>query len=115
MIHGTYTICNHFAHVLIDTSVSHTFTLNLKVLLEKLNSVLFVFTPGSRTLLEEVIYKSCIINIIDRKYSVDLIEIDTRDFDVILEMDWLAAYYATVDYFHKKLVFNPNNKELFTN
>lgn len=76
--------------------------------------VLFVSTSRNRTLLGEYIYRDCIINIADRKLSVDLIEIDTGDFDVILGMNWLAAYHATVDCLHKKLIFNPPNEEPFT-
>ena len=39
--------------------------------------------------------------------SRGLIEIHSlmRDFDVILEMDWLASYHATVDCFSKEVIF----------
>ena len=37
--------------------------------------------------------------------KADLIPLDIRDFDVILGMDWLANYRATVDCFRKEVTF----------
>lgn len=54
---------------------------------ENLDSVLFVSTPGNETLLGEVIYKSCNVEIAGRKLSINLIVIDMRDFDIILRMN----------------------------
>lgn len=76
-----YTICKHLTHVLIDTGTSHPFVLHaftqyLNVLPECLNSVLLESTPGNGTLLEDIIYKSCIIEMTCRKLSVDLITLN---------------------------------------
>lgn len=92
MIQGTYTICYHLLHILIDTCASHsfvscTFTQKLNVSPKILNFMLFVSTPESRTLLGNVIYKACIIDIVGRKLCVDAIEIDTADFNVILRIN----------------------------
>lgn len=59
----------------------------MNVLPENLDSVLFVSTPGNETLLGEVIYKSCNVEIAGRKLSINLIVIDMRDFDIILRMN----------------------------
>lgn len=59
----------------------------MNVLHENLDSVLFVSTPGNETLLGEVIYKSCNVEIAGRKLSINLIVIDMRDFDIILRMN----------------------------
>ena len=32
---------------------------------------------------------------------------DMYDYDVILGINWLAAYHASVDYFRKEVVFRP--------
>lgn len=59
----------------------------MNVLPENLDSVLFVSTSGNETLLGEVIYKSCNVEIAGRKLSINLIVIDMRDFDIILRMN----------------------------
>lgn len=92
VVQGMYTICNHLVHVLIDTGTSHSFVSyifasKLDVSPEKLDFVLFISTLGSRTLLGEVVYRACVIDIADRKLSVNLIETDTKNFNVILEMN----------------------------
>ena len=115
-----YNICDHVAHVLFDTGashsfVSHAFASKINVSPDKLESLLFVSTAGGETLLGEAIYRACAVEIANRKLSVDLIGLDTGDFDVILGMNWLAAYHATIDCFNKKVVFNPPNEEPFTN
>ena len=37
--------------------------------------------------------------------SVNLIVLDVHDFDIILGMDWLEAYHATMDCFAKTIIF----------
>ena len=38
--------------------------------------------------------------------SVDLVLLDLQDFDVILGMDWLASYHASIDCFGKRVIFS---------
>ena len=38
---------------------------------------------------------------------MDLIELLTTDFDMILGMDWLAKYGATIDCRRKMVIFEP--------
>lgn len=81
VIQSMYTICRHLTHILIDISalhsfVSHVFIQYLNILYERLNSVLLVSTPRNRTLLKNAIYKSCIIKIVGRELSIDLIALD---------------------------------------
>lgn len=54
---------------------------------ESFDFVMFVSILGNETLLGNVIYKTCIIKIVCRKLSVDLITLDMRDFYVILGMN----------------------------
>lgn len=42
-----------------------------------------------------------------------LILSDMKNFDVILGMDWLAAYHVSVDYFHKTVNFMPLDQPSF--
>ena len=49
--------------------------------------------------------KSCVIQIEDKEMLVDLILMDMYYYDIILGIDWLAAYHASVDCFGKEVVF----------
>lgn len=92
VIQGAYIICKHLAHILIDTGssnsfISHVFTQCLNIPPKHFDSILLVSAPTNETFLGNVIYKSYIIEIVDRELSVDLIELDTRYFDVILRIN----------------------------
>ena len=55
-----------------------------------------------------VVFISCpdvTVSIDDQEMMIDLLVLDMRDFDVILGMDWLASYHATVDCFSKEVIF----------
>ncbi|RVW14025.1 Transposon Ty3-I Gag-Pol polyprotein [Vitis vinifera] len=47
--------------------------------------------------------RNCIVMIGYREMPVDLVLLDLQDFDVILGMDWLASYHASVDCFEKRV------------
>ncbi|XP_017972518.1 PREDICTED: uncharacterized protein LOC18507117 [Theobroma cacao] len=46
------------------------------------------------------------VRVKDKDTLVNLVVLDTLDFDVILGMDWLAPYHASVDCFHKLVKFD---------
>ena len=48
-----------------------------------------------------------------RELSVDLIELDMEDFDMILGMDWLVRYGDTIDCKKKMLTFEPEGEDPF--
>ncbi|RVW40482.1 Transposon Ty3-G Gag-Pol polyprotein [Vitis vinifera] len=50
--------------------------------------------------------RNCIVMIGYREMPVDLVLLDLQDFDVILGMDWLASYHASVDCFEKRVTFS---------
>ena len=41
-----------------------------------------------------------------REMPVDLVLLNLQDFDVILRMDWLASYHASIDCFRKMVIFS---------
>ena len=54
----------------------------------------------------EVVFRSCVINIVGRELFADLILLHMRDFDVILGIDWLSTYHAIVECFEKRVIFH---------
>ena len=94
---------NSWSHILIDTRVSHSFialsfALALGLEIELLDSILLLGTLiRGRTTLRRV-YRSCEVEIANRRFVFDFIVLDMMSFDVILGMDWLTDYQATIDY-----------------
>ena len=60
-----------------------------------------------------LVLKSCIICIEGRELLADLVLLDMHDFDVILGMDWLASYHASVHCIEKEVVFRPSGESEF--
>ena len=80
---------------------------------ELLDFELSVSTPVGDTLMINLVIKSCIICIEGRELLADLVLLDMHDFDVILGMDWLASYHASVHCFEKEVVFRPPGESEF--
>lgn len=74
--------------------------------LDKLDDAFLVATPMGESLLVEYVYRSCEVFVAGRDTLVDLTILDMINFDVILGMDWLASYHATLDCHHKVLKFD---------
>ncbi|WRX29415.1 hypothetical protein QQP08_021902 [Theobroma cacao] len=67
---------------------------------------LVVFTPLKEVFVAEWEYESCVARVKDKDTSVNLVVLDTLDFDVILGMDWLSPCHANVDCYHKLIRFD---------
>jgi hypothetical protein len=80
---------------------------------EPLEYELSVSTPLGDTLMSNLVLKSCMFCIEGRELSADLVLLEMHDFDVILGMNWLAAYHASVDCFEKEVVFRPPGESEF--
>ena len=110
VVTGTIPIFSHTARVLIDPGSTHSFVSCAYMkyadcVLELLDFELSVSTPLGKTMVAEFICKSCVIKIGGNELLADLILLEIQEFDVILGMDWLAAYHANVDCYKKEVVF----------
>ena len=63
-----------------------------------------VTSPLGHSVNVKRVYKKCLIVIHDRKFSVDLISLPFRAYDLILGIDWLSKYWAIVDCDKKSVV-----------
>ena len=69
-------------------------------------------TPLSEELETNVFFPSCSMLVEGKELPTDLVLLDVIGFDVILEMDWLAQYYATMDCHAKEVIFRiPDENE----
>ncbi|KAM6554153.1 hypothetical protein CsatB_014915 [Cannabis sativa] len=105
---GQLSVAGTLLIVLIDSGATHSYISSR--IIEKLNRPSDVLSRGFRTLLltgELVIssrwVRSLPVFVRGRELSVDMIELKLEDFDVILGMDWLAIYNATIDCKRKML------------
>ncbi|XP_020524745.1 uncharacterized protein LOC110007553 [Amborella trichopoda] len=110
VIRGTLSICGVRAKALIDPCSSHSFVAphfacHLTVTPTCLNYTLTVSTLVGDSLETDRVFRQCGINIDGCDLPVDLILLDIQDFDVILGMDWLYTYHATVNCHEKMVTF----------
>ena len=110
-IRGTLSVCDHKAHVLIDSGSTHSFIsehfacrLNLKF--EPLEYILHVNTPMRESQRTELICRGCEIKVGDSVMLADLIRLNIHGFDVILGMDWLATNRVSLDCYTKIVTFS---------
>lgn len=71
-----------------------------------LDYVLHIYTPLRKSLLIDLVIKSCAIMIGNLELPTNLILLDMEEFDVILRIYWFAAYHAMTHCYSKKIVFH---------
>ncbi|RVX02251.1 hypothetical protein CK203_028319 [Vitis vinifera] len=111
VVTGTLRIHTLFARALIDPGstysfVSVSFAGLLGLSIDNMNFDLFVANPLGDSVVVNKIISDCYVTIGYREMTVDLVLLDLQDFDVILGMDWLASYHASVDCFGKRVTFS---------
>ncbi|XP_028083946.1 uncharacterized protein LOC114285136 [Camellia sinensis] len=94
--------------------VLKTFASNLNRPMDPLNCVLCVSSPSGGSMICASIYPTCEILIGDVHLYANLISVDMDHFDIILGMDWLSKYHATIDCMSKQVVFRPLGQHEFT-
>lgn len=108
LLQGTFLIYNSLARVLIDSGTSHSFisssfvhALGLKT--ELLDFFLCVENlVGGKVLLDRVC-QACDLVIADHLFSFDFVVLEMDVFDVILGIDWLSTFRATIDCFRRRV------------
>ncbi|KAH0773630.1 hypothetical protein KY290_010767 [Solanum tuberosum] len=89
-------------YALLDPGATLSFVtplvaMKFEILPEELVEPFSVSTPVGDSVVAKRVYRSCPISLSHKVTLVDLIELDMLDFDVILGIDWLHAYYASID------------------
>jgi hypothetical protein len=110
VVSGTLVITNQHAQVLFDSGsthsfISHGFARRLNIIPETLDFELSVDTPSGHVMCTDKVYKSCNVLVSGRELEANLVLLDMYEFDVILGMDWLSTFHASIDCFGKKVVF----------
>nr|CAN77636.1 hypothetical protein VITISV_013880 [Vitis vinifera] len=67
---------------------------------------LVVATPMGVSVMTSKMLRDCLVMIGYREMPVDLVLLDLQDFDVILGMNWLTSYHASINCFGKMVIFS---------
>ena len=89
-------------HALIDPGSTHSYVciehvFDKMTAVEQLSYDMHVTSPLGHSVNVNRVYKNYPIIIHDREFSVDLITLPFREFDLILGMDWLSKHRAIID------------------
>ncbi|EOY08583.1 Uncharacterized protein TCM_023267 [Theobroma cacao] len=111
VVSSTFSICDMNARVLFNPGFTHSFVSPCfaprlgkeRVMKEE---QLVVSTPLREVFVAKWEYRSCVVRVEQKDTLVNLVQLDTLDFDVILGMDWLSPYHASMDCYHKLIRFD---------
>ena len=118
MVIGIIFVSGIYASILFNSDVTHSsistiFIRQHDIVCEPMKIKLYIETPVGDILSIEIMCKSCSIRIKERKLPIDLVVLDMHDFDVILGMDWLATYHASMDCHEKRVNFQISRELTF--
>ncbi|GJY20257.1 putative reverse transcriptase domain-containing protein [Tanacetum coccineum] len=107
---GALFIFGRAVFVLFDTGATHSvistkFASCLTMTPVPLDHVLCISTPMKDSARITHVYRDLPLQFNDRIRSVNALLLDMCEFDIILGMDWLSAYHATIDCHSRRVIF----------
>ena len=63
-------------------------------------------TPLGHSIVDNIMFRGCLMMTSYMELLVDLVLLDLQDNDVILEMDWLVSFYISINYFGKRVTIH---------
>ena len=100
MVKGTLLVNGNSSKILFDSGSTHSFISNIFVkslechCLETIDDEFWVRTPMGADVRITHIILSLEVNLTERCLAAKVYILGMKDFDVILEMDWLKTHYA---------------------
>ena len=88
-----------------DSFISSGFVRKINIVPVPLTDEILVFIPNGNNMVINMVCPSCTFNISGHDLVSNLLVLEMKEFDIILEMDWLASYHAIVDCFQKEVIF----------
>ncbi|XP_072953280.1 uncharacterized protein [Typha angustifolia] len=111
---GTMTLFAHTARIFFDPGATNSFISTslleyADVASGPLVEPLMIATPLGDFLEVRHVYRSCTLTFDEWDFKVDLLPLEMHDFDLILGMDWLAAYHASINCYSKEVILQLND------
>nr|GEW36738.1 hypothetical protein [Tanacetum cinerariifolium] len=117
IVTGTFLFNNCYASMLFDSGVdmsfmSTTFSALLDVGPSTLDTSYAVELADGRIYKMNIILRGCTLRLLGHLFNIDLMPIELGSFDVIIGIDWLAKYNASI-ICDEKVVFIPYGDEVY--
>ncbi|XP_052206825.1 uncharacterized protein LOC127811157 [Diospyros lotus] len=102
VVQGTLFILDTLVHALIDLGSTHSFmsyalAKSLGVETKPMEFSIVISTPMGKSARSSKVLEGCEISLSDAQFQVDLILLEVYDFNIILRMDFLFRYDASID------------------
>ncbi|KAL5546618.1 hypothetical protein UlMin_006305 [Ulmus minor] len=118
VVTGQLTVANRCANVLFDSGATHSFTSTMFANCvnrgkDKINQMFRTILPPGDVMLSNYWLRAVPIVIAGRELSMDLVILDMFDYDVIIGMDFLTKYEATINCKARTVTFKPTGEAPF--
>ena len=118
MVTDIISILDHDAYTLVDLGATHSFASRpfldcLQIETQPLEGRMKVSLLAGDPLVSDRVVKDSRVLIGGQEFPADLVALDMRDFDVVLDMDLLSRHRATLDYYKKEVrLYRPEKLEV---
>ncbi|XP_074559874.1 uncharacterized protein LOC141815910, partial [Curcuma longa] len=118
VVTGQIFIYSQYANALFDTGATHSFisisyAKKIKIPLQVLDEKFLTTLPSGEVMASTHMLRAVPIGIAERELYCDLIVLDMQDYDVILGMDFLTKYGASIECRKRRVVFQPEAESMF--
>ena len=112
-------VANIDLHVLFDYGVTHLFIFTVHAnRLDRAKKVIArtfrTSLPSGDVLISTHWFRAIPVRVSKRELYMNLIILDMYDYDVILGMDFLSKYNATIKFRHRMVTFKPSDNNEFS-
>ena len=115
MVTSIIYILDHGAYTLVDPGATHSFASKpfldrFQIETHPLKGRMRVSLPVGDLLVSDRVVRDSRVLIGGQEFPADLVDLDMRDFDVVLGMDWLSRHRATLDCYKKEVKLHKPGK-----
>ena len=118
MVTGIISILDHDAYTFVDLGATHSFASKpfldrFQIETQQLEGRMRVSLPTRDPLFSNRVVRQSRVLIEGQEFSVDLVALDMREFDVVLGMDCLSCHRSTLDCYKKEVkLLRPEKSEV---